>query len=55
MTQSRIAQVLDAIAVLLNSAVDHMVAALAASAWFVSPDAGVRPDEQDSQGERPTQ
>jgi hypothetical protein len=50
MTQSRIAQVLDALAVLLNSAVDHMVASLAACAWLVSPETGVNHDEQDPQG-----
>lgn len=49
MTQSRFAQVVDALAVLLNSAFDHLVASLAACAWLISPEVGVRHDEQDPQ------
>lgn len=50
MTQSRVTEVLDALAAFLNSAVDHMVASLAACAWLVSPETGANHDEQDPQG-----
>jgi len=50
MTQPRIAQFLDALAALLNSAADQMVESLAACAWLAGPYAGVNHDEQDPQG-----
>jgi hypothetical protein len=49
MTQSRITQIIDALAVLLNSVVDHMVTSLAACGGLVSPETGVNHDEQDPQ------
>jgi hypothetical protein len=49
MTPSRIDQFLDALATLLNAAVDQLVASLAACAWLISPEAGASRDEQDPQ------